>query len=161
MRYPSFPLPKLLHTETPRYKMSQPHHLWFVAMIALFTLAGCGNVPTQPASPELPTPTATPQNGSTVEDTVAPEKTAAVASPTPPTNAKIIVPGAVGKDYQTAQDIWRAAGLHVAPAHDATGAHRLPVIDSNWVVLDQDPKAGTQVDEGSFVTATVKKYTDS
>jgi beta-lactam-binding protein with PASTA domain len=72
-----------------------------------------------------------------------------------------VVPDGVGKDYQTAQDIWRVAGLHVAPAHDATGAHRLPVLDSNWVVLSQNPKAGMKVDVGSFITATVKKYTDS
>jgi hypothetical protein len=64
-------------------------------------------------------------------------------------------------DYQSAQDLWRAAGLHVAPAIDGTGAHRLPVIDSNWVVLSQDPKAGAVVERGTFITATVKKYTDS
>ena len=63
-------------------------------------------------------------------------------------------------DYQSAQDRWRAAGLHVLPAIDATGAHRLPVIDSNWVVLSQDPKAGATVAMDSFITATVKKYTD-
>jgi hypothetical protein len=63
-------------------------------------------------------------------------------------------------DYQSAQDLWRAAGRHVAPAIDATGAHRLPVIDANWVVLAQDPQAGTVVDVGTFITATVKKYTD-
>jgi hypothetical protein len=63
-------------------------------------------------------------------------------------------------DYQSAQDIWRAAGMHVAPAIDATGAHRLPVIDSNWLVLSQDPAAGTVVAADSFITATVKKYTD-
>ncbi|WP_186315529.1 PASTA domain-containing protein [Catellatospora sichuanensis] len=80
------------------------------------------------------------------------------STPTPPT--QVVVPDGVGKDYQAAQDIWRAAGLHVAPAHDATGAHRLPMIDSNWVVLSQNPPAGGRVDAGSFITATVKKYTD-
>jgi beta-lactam-binding protein with PASTA domain len=67
----------------------------------------------------------------------------------------------VGKDYQTAQDLWRAAGLIVAPATDALGANRLPVIDSNWVVLSQVPKAGATIDSGSTITATVKKYTDN
>jgi hypothetical protein len=48
----------------------------------------------------------------------------------------------------------------VAPAKDATGANRIPVIDANWIVVSQDPKAGTMVDAGSFITATVKKDTD-
>jgi len=55
---------------------------------------------------------------------------------------------------------WRAAGLQVAPAKDATGADRIPVIDSNWVVVSQSPEAGSVVDQGSFITATVKKETD-
>jgi hypothetical protein len=80
-------------------------------------------------------------------------------SPMPPAT-QIVVPNGVGLNYQAAQDLWRAAGLHVAPAHDATGVHRLPIIDSNWVVLAQDPPAGTQVERGTFITATVKKYTD-
>lgn len=70
------------------------------------------------------------------------------------------VPNGVGMDYQSAQDLWRSAGLHVAPATDATGAHRLPLIDANWVVLSQDLKAGKKVPVDSFITATVKKYSD-
>jgi beta-lactam-binding protein with PASTA domain len=74
---------------------------------------------------------------------------------------RIVVPNGVGMNYQDAQDLWRGAGLHVAPAVDALGAHRLPIIDSNWVVLRQSPAAGTTVDTGTFITATVKKYTDN
>ena len=74
--------------------------------------------------------------------------------------ATIAVPKGVGLNYQAAQDLWRAAGLHVMPAHDATGANRLPIIDSNWVVVAQDLKAGARVPADSFITATVKKYTD-
>ncbi|WP_213004595.1 PASTA domain-containing protein [Paractinoplanes toevensis] len=77
-----------------------------------------------------------------------------------PKAAKIKVPPGVGLDYQSAQDLWRSAGLHVAPAEDATGANRIPVIDSNWVVVSQDPKAGSMVEAGSFITATVKKDSD-
>ena len=87
----------------------------------------------------------------------APEPT---ARPSTAPSAKIRVPNGVGLDYQSAQDLWRGAGLHVAPAIDAAGAHRLPIIDSNWVVLSQDPPAGSLVDDDSFITATVKKYTD-
>ncbi|MBB4751992.1 PASTA domain-containing protein [Actinoplanes lobatus] len=79
---------------------------------------------------------------------------------TPSAASKVKVPNGVGMDYQSAQDLWRAAGLHVAPATDATGAHRLPLIDANWVVLAQDLKAGKKVPSDSFITATVKKYSD-
>jgi beta-lactam-binding protein with PASTA domain len=71
-----------------------------------------------------------------------------------------VVPDGAGKNYQEAQDLWRAAGLTVLPATDATAAHRLPLIDSNWVVMAQDLKPGTKVTEGASITATVKKYTD-
>jgi TM2 domain-containing membrane protein YozV len=72
----------------------------------------------------------------------------------------ITVKDGVGLDYQSAQDLWRAQGLVVMPAEDATGADRIPVIDSNWVVVSQSPAAGEEVEEGSSITATVKKYTD-
>jgi beta-lactam-binding protein with PASTA domain len=72
----------------------------------------------------------------------------------------VIVPDAVGMNYQVAQDIWRSAGLAVLPANDALGANRIPVLDSNWVVLAQSPKPGTLVPHSSGITATVKKYTD-
>jgi len=105
-------------------------------------------------------PIETPMPASSSADAV--ESTPAAAETTPAVEAaNIKVPNGVGKDYQSAQDLWRAAGLHVAPATDATGAHRLPVIDSNWVVLSQDLKAGSTVPADTFITATVKKYSDS
>jgi hypothetical protein len=109
---------------------------------------------TPPASTPATETTSAPAEASTP---AAPESSAPAA---PAAAEKIKVPNGVGKDYQTAQDLWRAAGLHVAPATDATGAHRLPIIDSNWVVLKQDLKAGSLVAADSFITATVKKYTD-
>ncbi|XVU22914.1 PASTA domain-containing protein [Actinoplanes sp. CA-054009] len=111
-------------------------------------------VPAQPA--ELPTtaPATTKPVSTTAAATTKPVPTTAAAP------AKVKVPSGVGLDYQSAQDLWRAAGLVVAPAKDATGAHRLPVIDSNWVVLGQDLKPGSTVESGSLITATVKKYSD-
>ena len=92
--------------------------------------------------------------------TKATKATTAVTTAAKATESTVKVPDGVGMDYQSAQDLWRAAGLVVAPATDATGAHRLPVIDANWVVLAQDLKAGSKVPEGTLITATVKKYTD-
>ncbi|MBC9820525.1 hypothetical protein [Terrabacter sp. MAHUQ-38] len=39
-------------------------------------------------------------------------------------------------------------------------ANRIPVLDANWVVLGQDLKAGSKVAGNSFITATIKKYSD-
>lgn len=72
----------------------------------------------------------------------------------------VVVPDMVGQNYQDAQDMWRASGLVVMPADDATGANRLPVLDSNWYVVSQSPAGGTEVPNGSNIRATVKKYTD-
>ncbi len=118
-------------------------------------VSGCASAGSSPAAPATVTVTASQTAPATSQ---AP--TSQPASPTPPPG-QVVVPNGVGKDYQSAQDLWRAAGLHVAPAIDATGAHRLPIIDSNWVVLSQSLTAGTSVPSGTFITATVKKYTDS
>jgi hypothetical protein len=78
-----------------------------------------------------------------------------------PTAAKCVkVKNVVGKNYQTAQDIWRAQGFSVLVAKDATGRGRLPWIDSGWFVTAQFPKAGVCAKKNSGVRATVKKYTD-
>ena len=77
------------------------------------------------------------------------------------TKAKcVVVKRGVGRDYQTAQDIWRSQGLVVLTAKDALGLGRFPFIDSNWVVLAQTPKAGKCVKKNSSIRATVKKFTD-
>ncbi|MEU4620276.1 PASTA domain-containing protein [Actinoplanes sp. NPDC023801] len=110
--------------------------------------AGCGS------------PDTAPERAPEGDPVVAPATTTPAAATPAPGAAKIEVPRGVGLDYQSAQDLWRAAGLHVAPAKDATGANRIPVIDANWVVVSQEPKAGATVDAGSFITATVKKDTD-
>jgi hypothetical protein len=124
----------------------------------MLPLAACGST-TAPESPAPATATAAAIVTTTTEP-VAPKTTAPKKAAPAATIAKIKVPNGVGLDYQSAQDRWRAAGLHVLPAVDATGAHRLPVIDSNWIVLSQKPKAGTKVASGSFITATVKKSSD-
>lgn len=86
-----------------------------------------------------------------------------VAATTHQVSAKskcVIIKSAVRKNYQLAQDIWRNQGFVVNPAKDALGLNRWPVIDSNWYVVSQYPKAGTCVKRGGSVTATVKKYSD-
>ncbi|WP_156022916.1 PASTA domain-containing protein [Terracoccus sp. 273MFTsu3.1] len=106
--------------------------------------------------PSIATATQTLRATVTVAASRAP---VAVAAPKPA--SKVTVPDGVGMNYQDAQDAWRAAGLHVAPAEDATGAHRIPVLDANWVVLAQNLQAGSKVAVDSFIIATIKKYSDN
>src|SRR5690242_12736416 len=138
------------------------------------SVAACGAASTPAASPaaatQAPAAPASPASP-TADVTTAVTSAAAKPSSATPSTAKAVVaakttaatvrvPNGVGLDYQSARDRWRAAGLHVAPAEDATGAHRLPIIDANWVVLKQDRKAGSKVPAGTFIRATVKKYSD-
>lgn len=135
--------------------------------------AGCGADPgTSPAATVPPvtitqnvTPPPVAQTVTqTVRETVtstAPEPAVTSAAAAPKAAGKITVPDGVGMNYQEAQDSWRASGLHVAPAKDATGANRLPVLDSNWIVLSQDLEPGSKVAIDSFITATIKKKTDN
>jgi len=140
--------------------------LLVVGCSALVVLAACGAT----GGPEGGTSIVTARSfGDSAIGTTAPRAVPAenpgsgvratpYATPVAPSN--LAVPDGVGLDYQKAQDLWRKAGLHVAPAVDATGAHRLPVVDSNWVVLSQDLTAGSTVPTDSFITATVQKLTD-
>lgn len=63
-------------------------------------------------------------------------------------------------NYQDAQDLARGLGLLVMPGVDATGANRIPILDSGWVVVAQDVPAGSEVPTGTEITMTVKKTTD-
>src|SRR3954471_12712415 len=158
-------------------KKSKKHLIGYPATALLALAIGAAGGGGSSASPTAASPTvvvtqsaATPAAQTvtqTVQSTVtvaAPATAAAPAkaSPAAPAKApaKVRVPDGVGMNYQEAQDAWRAAGLHVAPANDATGANRIPVLDSNWVVLAQDLESGSKVPVDSFITATIKKYTD-
>lgn len=143
--------------------------LTVVAMCVLLTACGTTTAPTENGPTITITVTATATATVTLSSAApatavpTPDSTAHVLSSPPApggTPAQVTVPNGVGLNYQQAQDEWRGAGLHVAPAVDGTGAHRLPVLDSNWVVLSQDLAAGSKVAADSFITATVKKFTD-
>jgi len=131
---------------------------------ALLPLTACGaTTATESPAPAAPATTSTTAAVAPATTTPAAKTTTPKTSVPKATTAKVTkikVPNGVGLDYQSAQDRWRAAGLHVAPAVDATGQHRLPLIDSNWLVLAQNLKAGSKVPRGSFITATVKKNSD-
>ncbi len=130
---------------------------------AVLALAGCAAAPQGTAAPTV-TVTAEPAPTPTVTVTAEPESTTedtGAANNKPADNSGTFrVPDGVGMNYQDAQDLWRSQGLVVLPAEDATGANRMPMIDSGWVVLGQDPKPGTPAKDGDSITAVVKKYSD-
>jgi len=56
------------------------------------------------------------------------------------------MPNVVGRNLQDAQDALQAAGVGLlSQSHDATGQGRHQVLDRNWQVCDQKPKAGQPV----------------
>ena len=105
----------------------------------------------------------------TVQETAeAPQATTVVvtkteeAEPEPepepePQDGEIAVPNVVGQDHQLAQDTMQAAGLYNLSEEDATGNGRLLLFDRNWVVVSQDPPAGTRVSPDQTITLRSKK----
>lgn len=125
-----------------------------IAAVA-FALAGCGGMP---AATVTVTETATKTAGAPTPNQQSSDSANEVGSAPEPDI--VVVADMVGQNYQDAQDVWRASGLIVIPAEDATGANRLPFIDSNWYVVGQTPVGGTEVAPGGSIQAKVKKYTD-
>ncbi|MGH2958781.1 MAG: PASTA domain-containing protein, partial [Solirubrobacterales bacterium] len=75
-------------------------------------------------------------------------------------SGKIKVPNVVGKSHQFGQDAMQEAGLYMLAEVDATGQDRMLILDRNWVVVKQRPKAGSRVSEDTTITLYSKKYTD-
>lgn len=53
------------------------------------------------------------------------------------------VPALVGKGLQSAQDAAQAAGFYNLTSHDSAGRDRMQILDRDWKVCSQTPKAGT------------------
>lgn len=69
------------------------------------------------------------------------------------------MPDLVGLDLQTAQDAVQEFGVFYSISHDLRGS-RNQVLDSNWIVCDQVPAAGSRVTgevEGTIDFGVVKR----
>ena len=128
-------------------------------VLAAFVLGGCGS--DEPAAPSAATSAST--TAPTTE--VAPTTPAPTPAPavTPTTVAAPVVdfamPDLVGTDLQTAQDTIQTYGVLLTVSHDLLGT-RNQVLDSNWIVCDQNVPAGQQVTgevEGSIDFGVVKR----
>lgn len=105
---------------------------------------------TSAAASPTPTTRSTSPSGSPSTASASPS-----ASPTPP--RKIKVPDVVGMNHQAAQDLMQSRGLYMLQEEDATGQGRMLLLDRNWVVVRQSPKAGTRVTEDRTITLYSKK----
>ncbi|OZE21060.1 calcium-binding protein [Rhodococcus sp. 05-2254-6] len=66
------------------------------------------------------------------------------------------MPSVVCMNLQSAQNAIQAAGIFYSRSVDASGASRMQVNDSNWIVVAQDPQAGVLVGEGDALLSAVK-----
>jgi hypothetical protein len=123
-------------------------------------LGGCGA--------DEPAPVAAASTTTAEPATEAPPTTPAPTPPpapavTPTTVAAPVVdfamPALVGVDLQTAQDTIQTYGVFLTVSHDLLGT-RNQVLDSNWIVCDQNVAPGAQVTgevEGSIDFGVVKR----
>ncbi|WP_185845970.1 PASTA domain-containing protein [Kibdelosporangium aridum] len=116
-----------------------------VLLAGLLVLTACSSPPPQ-APPPPPAPAEVVLGQTVVPGTKAP--------------SGHVVPDVVGKNHQQAQDALQAAGFYKLDEEDATGQKRMLVMDRNWVVVEQIPKAGTVLDPKETVKLRSKKYTD-
>lgn len=95
----------------------------------------------------------------TTATTVAAQSVATTASSPEGDTAEL--PSLVGLDLQSAQDTLQAAGWYSMTSHDATGQDRAQVLDSNWVVVEQSPAAGSMVSHDATIDMGVVKEGES
>lgn len=134
-----------------------------VTSAAAVAVAGCGD-------DEQPAATVTEER-TVIQRAPQPEpKTVTVRAPKPqpkrrsrpkPAAARLItVPDVVGENHQYAQDEMQAAGLYSLDERDASGEGRVLLWDRNWMVVSQDPPAGSRVSRDTTVTLTSRHEDD-
>lgn len=106
---------------------------------------------------ELSTESSTSTSSTSTEPstTVTPPTTSVLPPPTTEVERKLM-PDVVCMNLQKAQDTIQAAGVFYSRSFDATGAGRHQILDSNWIVVSQDPAPGTPIGEGDANLGVVK-----
>jgi len=90
----------------------------------------------------------------TAAPTTAAPTTAAPTTAAPPPLAAM--PAVVCMNLQEAQDLIQTTGVFYSKSFDATGNGRMQVVDSNWIVVSQDPAPGEPIGEGTPNLGAVK-----
>jgi hypothetical protein len=97
-----------------------------------------------------------PSTAATSPATTIPPTTTAVAIPS---GVDFVMPDLVGLDLQSAQDAVQDLGVFYSVSHDLLGS-RNQVLDSNWIVCDQNVAPGQRVTgdvEGQLDFGVVKR----
>jgi hypothetical protein len=167
---PSEPRPE----KKPLYQRS-----WFIVVVVIAALAVVGSAlghkgddTSTTAASRSTTSTSTSTSTSSAPSVaaqpsvvVSPAPAAVVAPSTvaPPVATQVVVdfamPNFVGMDLQSAQNLVQANGVLLSLSHDLLGS-RQQVLDSNWVVCDQNIPVGRRVTgdaEGRIDFGVVKR----
>jgi hypothetical protein len=67
------------------------------------------------------------------------------------------MPDVICMNLQAAQNEIQDHGVFFSKSVDATGKGRRQILDRNWIVVGQQPKAGEKIGEGDAVLSVVKK----
>ena len=138
-----------------------------VGGIAVLALSACGGAPAPAATvtqvaPTVPlapaTVTATPSP--TPPPTETPTAEAVVTTPEPAPVETFTMPKLVGVNLQLAQDMLQKKGSFLLDQEDALGLDRIQVLDSNWQVCKQSPKAGKKVAVDAMITLSSVKLSE-
>ncbi|MGV8872587.1 MAG: hypothetical protein ACOH2Q_08680 [Rhodococcus sp. (in: high G+C Gram-positive bacteria)] len=136
--------------------MSRRSSVRSVIVLALpaVVLAACGSDDSAETEVRTVTVEATAAAPTSIPRIVFPDTTASE----PPTSEPVLasMPPVVCMNLQSAQNAIQAAGIFYSRSVDASGASRMQVNDSNWIVVAQDPQPGVLVGEGDALLSAVK-----
>ncbi|MEW2429759.1 PASTA domain-containing protein [Micromonospora sp. NPDC047644] len=122
--------------------------------VALSTTA-CADDAAQPtATRAAPATTSAPPVASPLPE---PSATGVASTGTAPTPA---LPDVTGKRLSEGEDVLRAMGFFSVQAVDASGDGRTILEKNNWLIVRQDPAAGSPLPQGLTVTLGVLRPTD-
>ena len=68
-----------------------------------------------------------------------------------------IMPNVTCLTLQKAQDLIQDQGVFFSRSEDATGQNRNQLVDSNWIVVEQNLQPGEQFSEGDVVLQVLKE----
>ncbi|WP_415976957.1 hypothetical protein [Rhodococcus sp. 077-4] len=127
-----------------------------IALSVVATACGSGDSAESDTRSEVTRVTAgaTMSVSTSVARIVLPDTTATEPPAAEPVLAAM--PSVVCMNLQSAQNAIQAAGIFYSRSVDASGASRMQVNDSNWIVVAQDPQAGVLVGEGDALLSAVK-----
>jgi hypothetical protein len=176
----SFPPPSANLKWYKRKVVKLPVWLWIVGTFVAIGLIGqATNAPSEEttapseeiavADSVLPTTVADTVPPTTVADTVPPTTVApqTTVSSSPETTMNVnplggnspedfLMPNVLCMNLQEAQDEIQDHGVFFSRSQDASGQDRFQMNDSNWIVVDQSPSAGTRIGEGDAMLSVVK-----